>query len=192
MGFGTTTTANPRTKTIKHNRMKKYFATLAGIIALSAVSGFAQSTFQGFLSGLGENPPNASPGTGFGTLVLNSSSNQITVDLSWSGLTAAATASHIHGPGGVGTNAVVLFPFSGVPAATAGAIPQQSFAITPTQVDYLFNGYLYFNVHTSTFPGGEIRAQITLVPEPSTAAVLVPGMGALWFMVRRRQLRGLR
>jgi hypothetical protein len=63
----------------------------------------------------------------------------------------------------------VIFPFSGVPAATSGAIPQQSFAISTTQVGYLTSGLLYFNVHSSTFPGGEIRGQI--LPEPTPTGV---------------------
>src|SRR5512142_1544499 len=156
--------------------MKKYIVALALVTLFSVRIAVAQSTFQAFLSGVGETPPNASPATGFGTLVLNAAQTQITVDESWSGLTAPATASHIHGPGGVGTNAAVIFPFSGVPAATSGSIPEQTFAITPTQVGYLFSGYLYMNVHTSTYPGGEIRGQLTLIPEPSTAALL--GLGA--------------
>src|SRR5204863_7023910 len=77
---------------------------------------------------------------------------------------APATAGHIHGPAGAGTNASVLFPFSGVPAATSGSIPQLSFAITPTQLGYLQSGLLYMNVHNATYPGGEIRDQIRLAP----------------------------
>ncbi len=146
----------------------------------------AQTTFDAFLNGLGETPPNTSPGTGFGTVVLNAAQTQITVDLSWSGLTAPATALHIHGPGGAGTNAAVIFPFSGVPAATAGSIPEQTFAITPTQVGYLFSGYLYMNVHDANFPGGEIRGQLLLVSEPSTLALAGVGLaGIAWHCCRR-------
>jgi hypothetical protein len=167
--------------------MKKHFAALLAVTALAVTNVSAQWTFQASLTGLGENPVNGSPGTGFGTVVLNAAQTQITVDESWSGLTAPATASHIHGPGGVGTNAAVLFPFAGVPAATAGSIPEQSFAITPTQVSYLFDGYLYMNVHTSTFPGGEIRGQLLLVPEPSTLALAVLGLGGVALHLRRRR-----
>jgi hypothetical protein len=155
-------------------------------IAFTAGIASAQTTFQAVLLGLGENPPNASPASGFGTVVLNLAQTQITVDESWSGLTAPATASHIHGPGGVGTNAPILFPFSGVPAATAGSIPTQTFSITPTQVGYLFAGNLYMNVHTSVFPGGEIRGQLLLVPEPGTALLVGLGIVALGFIFRRR------
>src|SRR5215467_14298605 len=109
--------------------MKSLIAVFGLAMALGVGTASAQWTFQATLLGTGETPANGSPGTGFGTVVLNAAQTQITVDESWSGLTAPATASHIHGPGGVGTNAPVLFPFSGVPAATSGAIPEQSFAI---------------------------------------------------------------
>jgi hypothetical protein len=152
--------------------MKKLLLALVTTMALSLGTAQAQWMFQAFLSGINEVPANGSPATGICTVTLNAAQTQITVDLSWSGLTAPATAAHIHGPGGAGTNAGVIFPFSGVPAATSGAIPEQMFTINATQVGYLFSGYLYANVHTSTFPGGEIRGQLLLVPEPSTASLL--------------------
>lgn len=157
--------------------MKKLQLPAILAVLLCTGSAFAQSTFQAFLNAAGENPPNSSTAAGFGTVVLNAAQNQITVDFSWSGLAAAATAAHIHGPAGAGTNASVLFPFSGVPNATSGSIPEQSFAITPTQVGYLQSGLLYMNIHDSLFPGGEIRGQLTLAPEPSTLALL--GLGAV-------------
>ena len=168
--------------------MKKIIVCLALAATLPAGLVSAQSTFEAFLSGLGENPPNGSPGTGFGTVVLNAAQTQITVDESWSGLLATASASHIHGPGGVGTNAPVLFPFTGVPAATAGAIPEQVFSITAAQVTMLFQGFLYMNVHTSVFPGGEIRGQLLLVPEPSSIALLgLGGIPIAWRLWRKRR-----
>src|SRR5580765_6081370 len=107
--------------------MKKLLTVLIVGSALCASTVRAQWTFYANLSGLGENPINGSPGTGFGQVILNAAQTQITVDENWSGLTGPATASHIHGPGGVGTNAPVLFPFASVPAATSGSIPTQTF-----------------------------------------------------------------
>src|SRR4051812_26244369 len=54
-------------------------------------------------------PPITSPGTGLGTVLLNAAEDQITVNLSFSGLTTPAILGHIHGPGAAGTNAGVLF-----------------------------------------------------------------------------------
>jgi hypothetical protein len=55
-------------------------------------------------------------------------------------------------------------------------------------VGYLFAGYLYMNVHTSTFPGGEIRGQLLLVPEPSVGALA--GLGAGLMLVWRWRRKG--
>lgn len=169
--------------------MKKAVFLIAACAAVLAASAGAQAatTYHGFLSGLNETTPNASPGTGYGTVVLNDAQDQITVNMSWADLTAAATAAHIHGPAALGTNAGVLFGFTGVAAATSGAISEHVFSITPTQVGYLNDGLLYFNIHTGSFPGGEIRGQIQIVPEPSSLLALASGLPALALALRRRK-----
>jgi hypothetical protein len=172
--------------------MKSLIAVFGLAMALGVGTASAQWTFQATLLGTGENPANGSPGTGFGTVVLNAAQTQITVNESWSGITSPATASHIHGVGGVGTNAPVIFPFSGVPSATSGSIPQQSFAITAQQVSWLFSGYLYMNVHDANFPGGEIRGQLYLVPEPSTAALFGLGIGGIAIRAIRKRANRIR
>jgi Cu/Zn superoxide dismutase len=129
--------------------------------------------FVGRLTGAEQVPPVSSPGTGAGTVLLNATEDQITVNLSFTGLTSNANAGHIHGPAAVGANAPVLFPFTGVPAATFGSIPEQTFAITPSQVADLKAGLYYFNIHTDSNPGGEIRGQILLAPTQKFATTLV-------------------
>ena len=165
--------------------MKKNLLSFVVGIAFAAGTASAQTTFQTFLTGLGEVPPNASPATGFGTVVLNAAQTQITVNESWSGLTAAASASHIH-TGPAGATGPVTFTFSGVPSATSGAIPQQVFSITAAQVTTLFAGGMYMNVHTSAFPNGEIRGQL-LVPEPGSLALLGAGSLALALLARSKR-----
>ena len=166
--------------------MKTSLASLALAAAFSTGVASAQTTYDAFLTGTQENPVNASPATGFGTVVLNAAGTLITVDENWSGLTAPATVSHIHGPALPGVNAPVLFPFSGVPSATSGSIPEQTFAITAAQVGQLQGGLFYMNVHDANFPGGEIRGQLILVPEPSTWALLALSAGGLLWGMRRR------
>ena len=134
-----------------------------------------ESRFQATMLGVGEVPATVSTATGFGTVALSPDQSTITMNMSFSGLTSPATAAHIHGPGAVGVNAGVLFPLSGVPAATSGSIPEQSFSINPTQVGYLLSGQLYVNVHNSSFPGGEIRGQLTLVPSVGATFTTVNG-----------------
>ena len=53
-----------------------------------------------------------------------------------------------------------------------------------TELPFLLNGGLYFNVHTSDHGGGEIRGQV--VPEPSTLAAAAIGGMLLVSRKRRR------
>jgi hypothetical protein len=147
------------------------------VLAATNVTGpyAPETTYQAILAGSNEVPPVVSSGTGIGTVILSPDLSTITVDLCFSGLSSTATLAHIHGPGAPGSNAGVLFgPFSGLPSATSGCIPEQSFSITPTELGYLQNGLLYFNVHDVNNGGGEIRGWIYPVPSvglttPNTA-----------------------
>ncbi|MFN0279642.1 MAG: CHRD domain-containing protein, partial [Pyrinomonadaceae bacterium] len=113
-----------------------------------------------------EVPPNNSTATATGSVSLSADQNTITVNLSWSGLSSNAISAHIHGPAGPGVNAGIIFGMAGVPTATAGAIPQQSFPINATQRGQFQSGLLYWNLHSTTFTAGEIRGQI--LPPPCT------------------------
>jgi CHRD domain-containing protein/PEP-CTERM motif-containing protein len=144
------------------------------------------------LSGANENPANTSPAIGSGTLNLNAD-NSLTYNITYSGLTGTWSANHIHGPGGVGptgvhTNAPVIFTLNHTPTTpTSGTLSGTTAALNSTQLSWLNSQYLYVNIHSSTFPGGEIRGQILPVPEPSTWAFMaMGGMGALW-LVRRKK-----
>lgn len=149
--------------------MKTTIAGLIAILTLALTAGIAgaQTTYHANLYGGGEVPASGSLGIGSASLLLNAAQDLITVNMTWTNLGANATASHIHGPGAIGVNAAALFALTGVSAATSGTIPQQSFAITPTQVGYLQSGLLYVNIHSTSFPGGEIRGQF--LPEVSAA-----------------------
>jgi hypothetical protein len=130
---------------------------------------------------------NASTATGSGTVVLDDVADTMKVDLSWQGLTGPALAAHIHGPGAPGTNAPILFPFTGVTAAVSGSIPEQTISITPAQIADLEAGLYYMNIHTAMFPAGEIRGQLTQVPEPGTLVLLGGGFLGLVAGAKRRQ-----
>ena len=152
----------------------------------------ANSIFTATLTGAQESPPIASTATGSGEVILNAAQDMITVDLIWDGLVGGpASAAHIHCCAPPGTNAGVLFALSGVPSATSGAIPEQTFAVTSVQVTELEAGLMYFNIHDAAFPGGEIRGQIlpAATPEPASFALLAFGLVfAMLYAAKTRRL----
>ena len=132
----------------------------------------AQTTYIGVLSGGTEVPPNATPATGNATVVLNAPGTQLSVSVQFQNLTAAWTAAHIHGPAPAGSNAGVKWGLlSGWvfgAGNTSGTLTNFLVSgITPTDVANLNSGQFYVNIHTSTFPGGELRAQLGSAPVPS-------------------------
>lgn len=84
------------------------------------------------------------------------------------------TASHIHeaAPGANGPVIVPLFTGSGIfdpSQPISGTV-----VLTPTQVAKLMAGDYYINVHTTDFPGGELRGQIrTYTPAANYNALLL-------------------
>jgi hypothetical protein len=144
-------------------------------LGLMSVPALAQTTYTCNLSSASEVPTNASAATGSATVILDASQTQLSVSCSFQNLVGTYTASHIHGPAAVGVNASVKWGFVG---AAAGWVFTNSnhdgtltnFAVTgltPTDVANLNNGLMYVNVHSVTFPGGEIRGQLTQAPTPT-------------------------
>ena len=115
-------------------------------------------TWKAHLTGKDEVPPNATTGMGDGTFTLNTATNELTWDVTFSGLTGPALAAHIHGPAAPGANAGVLVAFD-PPKAAAGEI-KGSNVILKSQVEDLKAGKWYVNVHTAANKGGEIRGQL--------------------------------
>lgn len=132
-----------------------------GVVTPTPTPSCTPDTFTATLTGAQEVPPNNSTATGSGTVVLSRDPGgaTISVNVSFAGLAANATAAHIHGPALPGVPAPVIIPLPNFPAATSGTY-SNTFPITPEQMEHLLNGLTYINIHNEIFPGGEIRGQL--------------------------------
>ncbi|MES2461126.1 MAG: CHRD domain-containing protein [Armatimonadota bacterium] len=191
-------------------------ALVAGALLFLAPASNAQiQTYVANLSGLAEDTPNNSSGTGFSTVTLNLGANTMRVQISFTGLGSNTTASHIHSAtatpltGAVGV-ATQTPTFPGFPAGVTAGTYDQTFDMTLassynpafvtanggtalTARDALFAGIAgqraYVNIHTTQFPGGEIRGFLVAAPEPGSLALLggIAAVGLPLIAARRRR-----
>jgi hypothetical protein len=147
----------------------------------------ADTIFTATLSGASDSA--ITSGSGNATVDFNSSMTQISYTLSFQNLTSDATMGHIHfgAPGVAGPIVLWFFPATLTPTPTAVsgsysgvwteadlAAQTQDPSITTfaTLLSDMQAGDTYVNVHTLNYPGGEIRGQLGMVPEPRTVKLL--------------------
>ncbi len=188
-------------------------------LTIAAAASFAVATpalaqvFVATLAGSNEVPPANSPGSGTGTVTLDTVANTMRVEATFANLLGNTSASHIHcctPPGanaGVATNVPTFpnFPL-GVTSGSYDRLFDMTLAASfnpaflnnatnggnvTTARATLFNGIIsgqaYLNIHTNLFPGGEIRGQLTAAPEPGTWAMMIIGFASVGLAMRRRR-----
>jgi hypothetical protein len=142
----------------------RYLTLLLAVASLVVASPASADTgFAANLNSAQEVPVNASPGTGTATLILNNAQTSLSYTVTYQNLVANRTAAHIHGPAAPGVNAGVVHGLLGQFGTTSGGAAG-AWAIDAVNVGRLFAGTLYVNIHSGTFPGGEIRGQIDGAP----------------------------
>lgn len=141
------------------------------------------ATFRARLSSFGEVPPKLTDGKGRFTGKLSADGNSISWTLTWTGLTGPAQMAHIHFGQPQNTGSVVVFfcGGGGRPACPDDAAHGGSITGTWTTADIIavagqnvtagdFAGFKrilranlgYANIHTTLFPAGEIRGQVSV------------------------------
>ena len=112
---------------------------------------------------------------GTATVSVVAANEEVAVQLQLFNFSTGTTAGHIHvGPRGVAGPVVLNFP---IPAGRTGDLPL-SFRLGPAAfvarpeigiatmqdaIQAIVGGGAYVNIHTSQFPAGEIRGQLTVV-----------------------------
>lgn len=183
---------------------------LAALLLGTAVSYAVPITYLAQLGNF-ENPPTGSAGTGSAVVTIDTAANTLRIQANFSGLGANVSDAHIHcciaAPGNVGVAVPGSGALPGFPLGVTSGTYLNTFdteATTTYRPAFLTAnggtgagaeaalaaglaaGQAYFNIHTTQFPGGEIRGFLQRVPEPS--ALFLLGLGALLtgFVYRRK------
>ena len=155
-------------------------AAVAAALLTSATPSSAQVVNMTATLSPGEETP--APGilsgaVGTATVSVDATNQEIAVTLATFNFATGTTAGQIHvGPRGIAGPVVINFP---IPTGRTGDLPLTfrvgvaAFVPRPEigintmtdAIQAIVGGNAYVNIHTSQFPAGEIRGQLTVIPE---------------------------
>jgi CHRD domain len=154
-------------------------AAVAAALLISASPSSAQVvTMTANLNGGEETPILNTGAVGTAVVSVDPVNEEISVTLSVFNLPTGTTAGHIHiGPKGIAGPVVINFP---IPTGRTGDLPLSfrlgAAAFVPRPeigivtmadaIQSIVGGNAYVNVHTSQYPAGEIRGQLSVVVRP--------------------------
>jgi hypothetical protein len=184
--------------------MKRIGALLClSCFALAAAQGGVVKTYSALLFGSGGVPTTAgvigntgSNGFGFVDASFDVDQSLLTItNGSVFFVNSNATAFVLTSPATGGNTGPTQLTLAGIPSATSGNPPTQSFVLSLAQATDLQAGSFYALVKSANLPLGEIGGALTQtgqfnnVPEPSTAILSALGLGLLWMGSRRLRLQ---
>ncbi len=197
-------------------RMTALAAALFCILVLAPGHGALAATysFLASLTGSAEDPANASPGTGTASATLDTTANTLLLSVVFANLTGTSTVAHVHAPtatalsGNVGVavtpGTLPGFPV-GVTSGNYSAVVDLSLTGSYTTsfltsgggsaagaqtslLSALLDGRSYFNLHTTTYPAGEIRGFfVPAIPLPAGLWSMLAALGALTLALSARR-----
>jgi CHRD domain len=171
-----------------------------GLALLVGAAGAQAAIVQGgaLLTGDQEVPPTGSSAIGIGSFTLDTDTNTISnLIIQVHGFSTSdlrpeiESQAHIH-QAPVGVNGSVVVPlsvigtFTDFPGGFKLEVPVIA-GIAQSVIDAMRAGDTYFNIHTVSFPGGEIRGQIALTPIPAALPLLASALGGLGYLGWRRR-----
>ncbi len=113
------------------------------------------------LSGAQEVPAVSPSGSGTLDVSYDKSTKTLRYSATWTGMTDSVTMMHFHGPAEKGANAGVLYPIHdftpGTSGTASGTVKLDEVKLKEAD---LLGGKWYYNIHSKTHPGGEIRGQV--------------------------------
>jgi len=152
---------------MKHKVIKTTKLTVIAALVITVISvyscakagiGGPSYTIDGIANGVQVVPSSSSTAVGAVSGNFDGSKNTMKGKISWSNLSGAPTAIHIHGgsPGRNGYPYVVLVK---IPNGVTDSLNFTSVFTESLEGGVGPSGY-YFDIHTAAFPNGEIRGQI--------------------------------
>lgn len=169
--------------------MSLAFAVVAGVLLFPSAALADIINFTATINGAQEVPPTPSPATGSAAVTLDTSTNLLSWNITFTAgtLLGTTTASHFHGPAAPGVNAGVIVNINTTPGFGS---PQIGMATISEEHEAFFLANMtYINIHTTAFPGGEIRGQVLQVPEPAAGFLFISSVLPLFYTGWRRRSR---